>query len=232
MDGEATFLWDGRSRPIGSSRPATRADGEATLSEGSTLILYTDGLVERRGESLDVGLERLRAAAQAVHGVSAQGVRDGLVGAMLPTGAQADDVAVVVLRLRRQPAATFERRFGAEVEHLRPLRRELGAWLDEHGVAPAARDAIVLSVWEAAVNAVEHGSTSAADPVTVRIRLEDGTLTAEVADAGAWRQRTPDPTRGNGLPLMRGSMDDVTVMTGEHGTTVTLRREVELSEVQ
>jgi anti-sigma regulatory factor (Ser/Thr protein kinase) len=55
-------------------------------------------------------------------------------------------------------------------------------------------------------------------------------LTAEVADAGAWRQRTPDPTRGNGLPLMRGSMDDVTVTTGEHGTTVTLRRDVELSE--
>ena len=229
QDGHATFLWDGRSRPIGSSRRAPRGDGEATLSEGSTLVLYTDGLVERRGESLDVGLERLRAAAEAVHGLSAQGVRDGLVGAMLPSGSRTDDVAVVVLRIRRQPAATFERRFPADLEHLRPLRRELGAWLDDHEVASTARDAVVLSVWEAAVNAVEHGSTSATDPVVVRLKLEDSTLTAEVADAGAWLQRTPDPTRGNGLPLMRGSMDDVTVMTGEHGTTVTLRRDVELS---
>jgi serine phosphatase RsbU (regulator of sigma subunit)/anti-sigma regulatory factor (Ser/Thr protein kinase) len=225
-DGAATFLWDGRSRPIGSSRRAPRADGGATLAEGSMLVLYTDGLVERRGESLDVGLERLRAAAEAVHGLEAQAARDGLVGAMLPSGAQTDDVAVVVVRLRRQATVAFERRFGADLEHLRPLRGELSAWLEEQEVPPAAREAVVLSVWEAAVNAVEHGSSSPADPVTVRLQLEESTLTAEIADAGAWLQRTPDPTRGNGLPLMRGSMDDVTVTTAEHGTTVTLRRDV------
>jgi anti-sigma regulatory factor (Ser/Thr protein kinase) len=74
------------------------------------------------------------------------------------------------------------------------------------------------------VNAVEHGSASPADPVSVRLAIDGFDVLAEIEDVGGWRQRTPDPTRGNGLPLMRGSMDEVTVTTGDHGTTVALRR--------
>lgn len=229
-DGAATFLWDGRARPIGASKPSARVDGRATLAEGSTLVLYTDGLVERRGESLDVGLERLREVAEGVAQRTAEGVRDGLISALLPSGEKADDVAVVVLRLEGLVTAVFERRHPATLDSLRPLRRELTSWLEEQDVDPTARDAIVLSVWEAAVNAVEHGSTDPSDAITVRASIEGADVVAEVADAGGWRQRTPDPTRGNGLPLMRGSMDEVTVTTGDHGTTVRLRRRLEHSD--
>jgi serine phosphatase RsbU (regulator of sigma subunit)/anti-sigma regulatory factor (Ser/Thr protein kinase) len=226
--GVATFLWDGRSRPIGSSRPLPRTDGVASLEDGSMLVLYTDGLVERRGESLDLGLERLRAAAEALHGLPADEARDGLVSTLLAAGGRSDDVAVVVLRLGRAATEAFERRFTADLGSLRPLRRELSAWLDDRGVTSTVREAVVLSVWEAAVNAVEHGSARPDDPVVVRLTIEGRSLTAEIEDVGGWKQQTPDPTRGNGLPLMRGSMDDVTVTTGDRGTTVTLRRQVEL----
>lgn len=225
--GEATFLWDGRSRPIGASHPAARTDGEAVLSEGSTLVLYSDGLVERRGESIDVGLERLGGAAAALQHRTPEGIRDGLVSTLIPGGARADDVAVVVLRLGPPSVGEFDRAFRSEPDALRPLRHELAAWLADHGVDPVARDAVVLSVWEAAVNAVEHGSAGPEDAVVMRATLDGDRFEAEVTDRGSWRQRTPDPTRGNGLPLMRGSMDEVTVTTGDGGTTVTLRRRVE-----
>ena len=94
---------------------------------------------------------------------------------------------------------TGTRRVGS----IRPLRHELSAWLDDQHVVPAVRDAVVLSVWEATVNAVEHGSSTAQDPVSVRVVVESRTLVADVSDVGIWRQGPPDPTRGNGLPLMR-----------------------------
>ena len=68
----------------------------ASLPPGSTLIAFTDGLIERRDESLDVGLERLASAAGGVH----QSV-DGLVTkvvAELTDADSEDDIAVVAFR--------------------------------------------------------------------------------------------------------------------------------------
>jgi PAS domain S-box-containing protein len=72
---------------------------EETTDQGSTVVLYTDGLVERRGESLDVGLERL-ADATGDGPVQPGPLRDHLLAALLePTGQRYDDVTAVVARL-------------------------------------------------------------------------------------------------------------------------------------
>jgi serine/threonine-protein kinase RsbW len=57
-DGQVQVLWEGRSPPLGAAMRA-RPLASDRLAAGATLALYTDGLYERRGESLATGLERL-----------------------------------------------------------------------------------------------------------------------------------------------------------------------------
>jgi len=62
--GDPRLLWGGRSAPLGAygSLAAHREEAELTLDPGARLLLYTDGLVERRGRPIDAGLDRLVAA--------------------------------------------------------------------------------------------------------------------------------------------------------------------------
>ena len=79
-------------------RPDTaRADGVEVLPPGTVLVLYTDGLVERRDSDLDAGLDRLLAAAAEVHGRPAEEVCDALLSRLVPE--RADDVAMLALRV-------------------------------------------------------------------------------------------------------------------------------------
>jgi sigma-B regulation protein RsbU (phosphoserine phosphatase) len=83
------------SPPVGTnlaSRP--RSSTTLTLAPGAVVALYTDGLVERRGESLDVGFERLRTAtAVGPPDVVAREIMHQLVGGIVPR----DDIALVVV---------------------------------------------------------------------------------------------------------------------------------------
>jgi len=58
----AGFAWDGRSPPLDVLRPGgvQRPEAVVMLAGPTTVVLYTDGLVERRGDSLGAGMERLR----------------------------------------------------------------------------------------------------------------------------------------------------------------------------
>ncbi|GGS36592.1 SpoIIE family protein phosphatase [Streptomyces griseoviridis] len=97
-DGTACYLEAGQGLLLGTdSAPGTgRPDATQPLEPGSTLLLYTDGLVETPGSDLDTGLERLRRDALAV----AHAPLDALCGHILahvPPG-NADDVALLALR--------------------------------------------------------------------------------------------------------------------------------------
>jgi serine phosphatase RsbU (regulator of sigma subunit) len=76
------------------------ADAEDTVGPNDTLIFYSDGLVERRGESLDIGLERLSAAAAGGPDQPSE-LCVHVLGTMLPAAmAVRDDVTAMVLRIR------------------------------------------------------------------------------------------------------------------------------------
>ncbi|MGQ7295989.1 SpoIIE family protein phosphatase [Quadrisphaera sp. KR29] len=77
---------------------STRTDQEAELPPGSTLLLCTDGLVERRGTPLDSGLEQLRAALEDLRDLPLQQLCDALVRRLLPEHPE-DDVALLAVRL-------------------------------------------------------------------------------------------------------------------------------------
>jgi PAS domain S-box-containing protein len=96
----ARLLWEGRSTPLDArpSRPP-RGDGACALPAGGAVLLYTDGLFERRSRPLDEGLAQLVAEVDARREASAEELVDGLVRAMLPAG-NADDVCALVARRR------------------------------------------------------------------------------------------------------------------------------------
>jgi sigma-B regulation protein RsbU (phosphoserine phosphatase) len=81
--------------PLGVLADARRISMTVELPLGSVFLAYTDGLIERRGESLDVGLQRLVDAATASHPeIVCRTVMDALVGSSVPR----DDIAVLALR--------------------------------------------------------------------------------------------------------------------------------------
>ena len=94
--GPASFLAGGESSPLLAFREDV-SPGEAALEPGARVVLYTDGLVERRREPIDAGLERLRAAAEGFEG-DTEALAEHLLGALRPPpGAPHDDIALIVL---------------------------------------------------------------------------------------------------------------------------------------
>ena len=83
---------------IGVDPDVDRTDSTVTLAPGDTVLLYTDGLVERRDATFDAGMSRLVEALGELAERPIEELCDGLLQRMLPTTSQ-DDVALVALRL-------------------------------------------------------------------------------------------------------------------------------------
>ena len=98
-DGVLTLTTPRAELLLGVDPAARRTESEALLEPGSTLLLYTDGLVERRDQVFDIGVERLAGELVAVRDRPLEAASDELIGRMLRDGAE-DDVALVAVRLR------------------------------------------------------------------------------------------------------------------------------------
>ncbi|MFE7981431.1 SpoIIE family protein phosphatase [Streptomyces cellulosae] len=97
-DGTAHFLNEGRSPMLGLLPDTRHSTAVHPLPPGSTLLLYTDGLVERRNEDLTDGLDRLRRHASTAARRPLAPFCDELLAGMLTTDND-DDTALVALRL-------------------------------------------------------------------------------------------------------------------------------------
>jgi PAS domain S-box-containing protein len=106
---------------LGIDPSSERGESEIVLDRGSTVLLYTDGLVERRGQSLDDGLAKLRATLSelAQEQLTFSDLCDRVLEHMLPDRPE-DDVALVGVRLHRQdrprPAEAGPRRLPDDVD--------------------------------------------------------------------------------------------------------------------
>ena len=94
--GSAELLIRDADLLLGVAPGTDRHDHTQRLLPGATVLLYTDGLVERRGESLDVGLERLRGAAARLAGLELEAMCDALLDEL--AGPAEDDVALLAIR--------------------------------------------------------------------------------------------------------------------------------------
>ncbi|MEU6314023.1 SpoIIE family protein phosphatase [Streptomyces sp. NPDC047014] len=99
-DGTVEFLDRATDPPLGA-RPEHVARPQATTAfgEGDTLVLYTDGLIERRREDIDAGLARLAASLGRHRTADPEDLADALLLELLPAGGTSDDTALVIVRL-------------------------------------------------------------------------------------------------------------------------------------
>jgi len=86
---------------LGVDHTAQRSESVISLDRDTTVLLYTDGLIERRDSVLDDGMERLRAAAARLAGLSLEELCDRLIAELVESTPE-DDVALVAIRLHRQ----------------------------------------------------------------------------------------------------------------------------------
>ncbi|HEX2096073.1 MAG TPA: SpoIIE family protein phosphatase [Solirubrobacterales bacterium] len=90
--------WEGRSTPLGLRIPGPRPESACVLPTGSLFLLYTDGLVERRTQPIDSGLERLQAEVAERREEPPPALAPNLLRA-LGTGEHGDDACVLALSL-------------------------------------------------------------------------------------------------------------------------------------
>ncbi|WP_234343571.1 SpoIIE family protein phosphatase [Streptomyces sp. NRRL F-5123] len=99
-DGSSCFLDQATDPPLGVRlEHVPRPQATVEYGRGDTLVLYTDGLIERRHEDIDVGLDRLVDAVRELRTLPPEEMADGLLAAMADPGGQQDDVSLMVVRL-------------------------------------------------------------------------------------------------------------------------------------
>jgi anti-sigma regulatory factor (Ser/Thr protein kinase) len=216
------FLEGGRSVPIGAADPAVFRETTAVIPPGSTLLLYTDGLVERRDTSLEERLEQLAAAAAAERDDLGE-LCEGVIAAVLDDTELGDDVALLAVRPRAVASDAIVLALPAEPGSLAGLRRRLARFLHTTGASEMEQYELTLTICEAAGNAIEHAYGPGDATFEVEVAFEDGELTATVRDRGRWRERR-GTDRGRGLRIIEDLMDEVSVERDEEGTAVTMRR--------
>ncbi len=222
----ARYLEGGRTLPLGvdSDFPIEAAD--AVLEPGATVVLYTDGLVERRDATLDEGLARVRETAAGID-AGPDTLVDHVLRDVFADAERDDDVAMLAARLEPLPTDVLELTLPADRYGLTRMRASLDAWLGELGAGADVRHDVLLAAWEACANAVEHAQGPAGGTFNVNADRDGDRVRLRVADTGRWRSLGGgDEERGFGLPLMRGLMDRVDVVHAAGGTVVVLERRI------
>ncbi|CAN5226287.1 hypothetical protein BH20ACT20_BH20ACT20_08020 [soil metagenome] len=219
-DGRPRFLDGPSSVPLGVMPYAQYEAGSIELPAGATILLYTDGLVERHGELIDHGLGRLaEAASNLPH--STERLCDELLEHLVPSGAAADDVAILALHA---PAVgeRFTLTLPAQPGELASMRALLRRWLGQADGTDEEVAEILIAAGEAATNAIEHGGNDA--PFEVAGVMDGDEVDLTVTDRGSWREKSPERGGGRGLALIRELMDEVEVTRAVDGTTVRMKR--------
>lgn len=224
-DGTTRLLEDGRSLPL-AVRPGTpRPEGSCTIRARSTLLLYTDGLVERRRRPLTAGIDQAGKALRDGRDTAVDDLATDVMTRLAPADGYDDDVALL---LYRHPAP-LEMSFPAESAQLAPVRKTLRGWLDQCDLPPTTVQSVLVAVGEACANAIEHGHRDAPGaPVYVRAEALVDRLHLTITDTGRWK--TPQPElnthRGRGTSLMHALMQHVSITSGPAGTTVDMHTRI------
>jgi anti-sigma regulatory factor (Ser/Thr protein kinase) len=221
--GHASFAEGPRGSPLGARQYPAYEESVVAVEPGSAIVLYTDGLVERPGVSLDEGLERLRDLAAALP-PGPEALCEEIVDAALAGELPRDDVAVLVARLDPRLAESLELGVEADPQSLARVRRALARWLRESGVDGDDAYELIVACGEACANAVAHAYPAGRAHFEVTASRKADIVEIVIRDYGSWREETSPHSRG--LKLIGDLVDEVDIDRSPGGTVVTLRRRV------
>jgi anti-sigma regulatory factor (Ser/Thr protein kinase) len=232
-DGEAELLRRDPELLLGVEPTTYRRDHRQVLQPGDTLLLYTDGLVERRGENLTQGLEWLRRRSTTLSGLTLDALCDTLL-AELPRQRD-DDVALLAVRTRQVGESADVRSAAAPPEppdtspvpglasatrgdlvlpaDLAAVRRARG-FVRHHclaaGVPEDVSDTVALLTSETVTNAIIHGRSEA----RLRVFVLTDSVRVEIGDDNA---RHPKRAERNDQALDGRGLDIVELLADSWG---------------
>ncbi|OEJ26208.1 PAS sensor protein [Streptomyces agglomeratus] len=206
QDGTVRRAEDHTGPPLGTGG-WMHTSGTIALPPGSTAVLYTDGLVERRREDIDEGVAALERALSGATGTP-QIVCDRLIRALGVTADHDDDVAVLVLQHPTRTGPDAELFHNAALELLGGIEAAPRARAFATGVLASWRfpvelcDLGVLAASELVANSLQHGTP----PMRLRLRRTDRRLIIEVTDGDDHlpRRRRAEPVdeAGRGISIV------------------------------
>jgi anti-sigma regulatory factor (Ser/Thr protein kinase) len=222
--GEIRFLETGGTLPLGIDDRVKAGEAEYAVNAGDTLLLFTDGLVERRRESINTGFDRLREAFSTAPS-DVEELCDYVLERTVSEQASHDDIAVLAVRVLGPPLGALQLTLPAKATSVPLVRHRLRVWLNENvpELDAVARCDLEVAWSEACTNVIRH-AYGPGDATFDATAARDGeAVSLQVRDTGQWR-----PPRGRhggrGIALMRELCDDVRVDRRSEGTTVTMRR--------
>jgi anti-sigma regulatory factor (Ser/Thr protein kinase)/putative methionine-R-sulfoxide reductase with GAF domain len=207
--------------PVGVTGEQRRRATTIDVPPGASLCFYTDGLVERRDTSLDVGLKRL---CEAVVAGPVESVCISVMGQLIGDNPPGDDVALLAMRRQHSgEIGTLDLVMQAQPWSLKNVRDAMRRWLSSVGAGPRVVADLLIAVEEACTNAVEHAYGADGGIMTVYLERQWPDVVATVGDTGRWRSPGGE-NRGWGTLLMRACTDELRIDRGSRGTTVVIRR--------
>ncbi|MGH3636238.1 MAG: ATP-binding SpoIIE family protein phosphatase, partial [Mycobacterium sp.] len=201
------------------------------LDMGEAVLLYSDGLIERPGRSLEASTEEFAELAASIVGgggfiidPSARPI-DRLCSQTLelllrPTG-YSDDVTLLAAQ-RRTPTPPLNMTVDATIYAAGVVRARLRDWLSDIGADSEDTCDVLHAISEFVENAAQHGyATDVPDGILVEAALGgDGNLRASVIDHGRWKDyRDGEQGGGRGLAMAEGLVSEAHVTHGPDGTT-------------
>jgi anti-anti-sigma factor len=232
-DANSRYAEPSGAGPLGSGTGFTvRTE---VLDVGDSVLLYSDGLIERPGRPLGASTAEFAGLAANIAGGNRGFVMDApgrpidricseTLELLLRSTGYNDDVTLLAAQ-RRTPPPPLHMTLDSTIRAARTVRARLREWLVEIGAGPDDVCDVVHAVSELVENAVEHGyATEVSNGVVVEAALAgDGNLYASVIDHGQWKDyRDGERGRGRGLAMAEALVSEAQITRGADGTTASL----------
>ncbi|OMC10880.1 SpoIIE family protein phosphatase [Mycobacterium sp. SP-6446] len=232
-DAQSRYVEPSGAGPLGSG--AGFPVCSELLDVGDSVLLYSDGLIERPGRPLVASTAEFADLAANVAGGSSGFLIDAgarpidricseTLELLLRSTGYNDDVTLLAAQ-RCTPPSPLHMTVDATIHAARAVRHRLRDWLAEIGACDDDISDVVHAISEFVENAVEHGyATTVSDGVVVEASLSgDGNLHASVSDHGKWKDyREGEQGRGRGLAMAEALVSRALITHGADGTTASL----------
>ena len=226
-DGRVELLEGGRGLPLGTGLGAKYRQSVVEVPAGSILLLYTDGLVERRGDSIDDGIDALLSAMREGP-LDAEQMLEHVLDELVKGADRADDIAILAARFLPVAPKPLDLEVASRERSLHLVRDAIRTWLEGTALPRSDAEDFLLAAWEVCANAIEHAADPLDDVVRIRADVTDSRVRIVVDDTGRFVPISTRPHRGLGLQLTQTLASELDITTSERGTKVALEKNLPL----